>query len=103
MANIKPDIRNQIRQKDGSSDELDGEDIGPTSGQGFLDEMKKQHGIAAEGDVTGREDENARGIVVHGGTLQKAKSNNEKVDKERAKTMASKKRVQFEEHVDSHD
>jgi len=104
MANIKPDIRNQISQKDGSVDELEGElDMLPPSGQGFLDEMKKQHGVAAEGDVTGRDDENASGIVVHGGTLQKAKANNEKVDKDRAQTMATKKRVQFEERVDSQD
>ena len=29
--------------------------------------------------------------------------NNEKVDKDRAKTMTAKKRVQFEEQVDSYD
>ena len=104
MANIKPDIRNQISQKDGSLDELDAEhEILPSSEQGFLADMKKQHGVAAEGDVTGREDENATGIVVHAGTLKKAKANNEKVDKNRAQTMAAKKRVQFEEHVDSLD
>ena len=104
MANIKPDIRNQISQKDGSLDELDGEhEILPPGGQSFLNDMKKQHGVAAEGDVTGREDETSKSIVVHGGTLQKAKANNEKVDKDRAKTMVTKKRVQFEEQVDSHD